>query len=67
MVQELQEGSVEWFKEKISLCNEGLDIRKEIIDLHASLVDSEVMFGKKKGFDGFKLDGCKDVNVVAIV
>jgi hypothetical protein len=61
----LHEGNVEWFKKKIGLPNEGLDIRKEIIDLHASLVDCEVLFGKKKGFNGFKLDGCKDFNVVA--
>jgi hypothetical protein len=65
MVQELHESSVEWFIEKIGLPNEVLDIRKDIIDLHASLIDCEVLFGKKKGSNGFKLDGCKDVNVVA--
>jgi hypothetical protein len=65
MVQELHESSVKWFKEKINLPNEGLDIKKEKIDLHASMVDCEVMFGKKKGSNGFKLDGCKDVDVVA--
>jgi hypothetical protein len=38
MVQELQEGNIEWFKEKNGLPNEGLDIKKEKTDLHASLV-----------------------------
>jgi hypothetical protein len=67
MVQELQEGNAEWFKEKIGLPNESLDIRKGITDLHASLVDCEVLFGKRKGFNRFKLDGCKDVSVVVRV
>jgi hypothetical protein len=67
MVQELQEGNSKWFKEKIGLPNEGLDIGKEITDLHASLANYEVLFGKKKGSNGFKLDGCKDVSVVARV
>jgi hypothetical protein len=67
MVQKLQEGSAEWFKENIGLPNEGLDIRKKINDLHAFLVDCEVLFGKKKGSNGFKLDGCHDGSVVARV
>ncbi len=67
MVQELQEGNTEWFKEKNGLPNENLDIKKEKIDLHASLVDCEVLLGKRKGSNGFKLDGCKDVSVVARV
>jgi hypothetical protein len=67
MVQELQEGNAEWFKERINLPNEGLDIRKEITDLHAFLANCEVLFGKRKGSNGFKLDGCKDVSVVVRV
>jgi hypothetical protein len=67
MVQELQEGSVEWFKEKSGLPNEGLDIKKEITDLHAFLADCVVLFGKRKGSNGFKLAGCQDVNVVVRV
>ncbi len=63
----MQEGNAKWFKEKIGLVNEGLDIKKEITYLHASLADCEVMFGKRKGSNGFKLDVCKDVNVVARV
>ncbi len=35
--------------------------------MHASLANCEVLFGKKKGSNGFKLDGCKDVSVVARV
>lgn len=30
------------------LCNEGLDIRNELEDAHASIEDYEVLWGKKK-------------------
>jgi hypothetical protein len=51
MVKELVEGSVEWFKSKMKLHDHGLDI----------------IFGKRKGSNGFKLDICCDLDVVARV
>ncbi len=51
-MKELVEGSVEWFKVKMGLCDHGLNIRKELIDSHASIVECEAMFGKRKGKNG---------------
>jgi hypothetical protein len=47
-MKELIEGNAKWFKVKVGLCDHGLNIRKELIDSHASIAKSEAMFGKKK-------------------
>jgi hypothetical protein len=44
-----------------------LDIRKEVTNAHASFEDYEAMFGKRKGFNGFRYDVCKDFTLVARV
>jgi hypothetical protein len=67
MVKELLQAATKWFKAKMGLCDQGLDIRKEITNAHASLQDCEAMFGKKKGFNGFRYDVCKDSTLVAKV
>jgi hypothetical protein len=67
MVKELLQGTTKWFKAKMGLCDQGLDIRREIKNAHASLEDYEAMFGKRKGFNGFRYDVCKDSTLVARV
>ncbi len=57
-MKELVEGNAEWFKVKMGLCDHGLDIKKELIDCHASIVGCEAMFGKRKGNNGFRYDNC---------
>jgi hypothetical protein len=48
----------------MGLHDQGLDIRKEITNAHASLEDYEGMFSKRKGSDGFRYDVCKDSTLV---
>jgi hypothetical protein len=48
MAHEAAEGSVAWFESSFGLHNGGLDIRKELDDIHASLQDCELLWGKKK-------------------
>jgi hypothetical protein len=54
-IQEVVEGIVEWFEAKHGLCNEGLDIRKELEDSHVSIIDCEVLWGIKRGHNGFSM------------
>ncbi len=42
------EGSDEWFATKLGLCNEGIDIHKEFDDMHATLIECEAVWGKRK-------------------
>jgi hypothetical protein len=42
MGKEKGEGTIEWFASKFGLCNERVDIRKELDDSHASLQECEV-------------------------
>ncbi len=42
----------------MGLCDHGLNIKKELIDSHASIVEREAMFGKRKGNNGFRYDIC---------
>lgn len=37
------EGTDEWFATKLGLCNEGIDICKELDDMHASLTKCEAV------------------------
>jgi hypothetical protein len=36
--QKIFEGNVKWFEAKHKLCNEGIDIRRELDDFHASVI-----------------------------
>jgi hypothetical protein len=47
-------GSFEWFKKVVGLLAQGLIIRKEFNDEHASLEECEKKWGKKTLKDGFK-------------
>jgi hypothetical protein len=38
---------------------------KELIISHASIVECEAMFGKRKSNNGFKYDNCVEPNLVA--
>jgi hypothetical protein len=66
-MKELIEGSAKWFKVKMGMCDHGLNIRKEFIDSHASIVECEAMFGKRKGNNGFRYDNCVEPTLVARV
>jgi len=66
-MKELIEGSGKWFKVKMGMCDHELNIRKELIDSHASIVKCEAMFGKRKGNNGFKYDNCVEPSLVARV
>jgi len=39
----------------MSLCDHGLNMRKELIDSHVSIVKCEAMFGKKKTTMGLNM------------
>jgi hypothetical protein len=47
-VQEANEGSIEWFKSKMWLSAEGLDIRKDLNDSHMSMEECECLLDPKK-------------------
>jgi hypothetical protein len=64
-MKELIEGSAKWFKVKMGMCAHGLNIKKELIDSHASIVVCEAMFGKKKCNNGFRYDNCVELTLVA--
>jgi hypothetical protein len=44
--QKIVEGSAKWFEAKHKLCNEGIDIKKELDDFHALVVECEA---RRKG------------------
>jgi hypothetical protein len=63
----LLEGNLEMSKKiKEGLCVEGLDIKKDLTNEHVSLVDCEIVWGKKSSY-GFKVDKCNDVNLISKV
>jgi hypothetical protein len=64
MVHEVAEGSVAWFEANFGLHNGRLDIKKELDDNHASLQDCELLWGKKKGNNGFKYETCNETKLV---
>jgi hypothetical protein len=64
-MKELIEGSAEWFKVNMRMCDHGLTIRKELTDSHASIIQCEAMFSKRKGNNGFKYDKCVEPSLVA--
>ncbi len=51
----------------MSLCDHGLNMRKELIDSHISIAKCEAMFGKKNNNNGFKYDNCVEPNLVTKV
>jgi hypothetical protein len=65
MVQELIEGTIEWFNKKIRLHARRLDIKKELIDEQVSVANLECLWGQKKSRNGFKVNNCIDPNLVA--
>jgi len=54
-MKELIEGNAKWFKVKMGMCDHGLNIKKELIDPVASIVECEAMFGKKKATMGLNM------------
>jgi len=66
-MKELIEGSAKWFKVKMGLCDHGPNIRKELTNSHASIIECEAMFGKKKGNNGFRYDNCVEPTLVVKV
>jgi hypothetical protein len=67
-MKELIEGSAKWFKVKMGMCaHDGLNVKKELIDSHASIVVCEAMFGKRKNNNGFRYDNCVEPTLVARV
>jgi hypothetical protein len=65
IVQEVDEWSVEWFKCKMGLSIEGLDIRKDLNDSHVSMEECECLLGPKKSKNGFKVTNYIEQSVVA--
>jgi hypothetical protein len=55
MVQELVEGTIEWFNKKIKLHAGGLDIKKELTNEQVSVANLECLWGQKKSRSGFKV------------
>jgi hypothetical protein len=43
LAEELAKGSVEWFKSKIGLFVEGLDIKRELNESHVSMEEHECL------------------------
>lgn len=64
MVHEVAEGNATWFESSFGLHNGGLDIRKELDDIHASLQDCELLWGKKKWDNGFRYKICNDTKLI---
>lgn len=46
--QKIVEGNVKWFEAKHKLCNEGINIKKELDNSHASITKYEALLGKRK-------------------
>jgi len=67
MVQELVEGTIEWFNKRIRLHVGGLDINKELIDEKISIANLECLWGQKKSRNGFKVNNCIDPNLVTTI
>ncbi len=63
-LQEIVDGSIKWFEAKYKFCSEGINIRKEFDDFHASVAECEALQGKKKGHNGFKYESCGDVGLI---
>ncbi len=59
-LQEIVEGSKESSEAKHKLCNEGIDIKKELDDSHILVTECETLCGKKKNHNGFKYKSCGD-------
>jgi len=51
----------------MGMCDHGLNIKKELVDSHASIVECEAMFGKRKGNNGFRYDNCVELTLVVRV
>jgi hypothetical protein len=47
-MKELVEGSAKWFEIKMGLCDHGLDIKKELIYSHESIVEGHVWQEKRQ-------------------
>jgi hypothetical protein len=47
LAEELAKGSVEWFKSKIGLFVEGLDIKRELNESHVSMEECECLWGMR--------------------
>jgi hypothetical protein len=54
MVQEANEGSIEWFKSKTGFSIEGLDIRKDLNDSHMFMEECECLLALRKQKMGSK-------------
>ncbi len=67
MGKENGERSDEWFTTKLGLCNEGIDIHKELDDMHATHTKCEVMWGKRKSHNGFKYETCTNPKITTRV
>jgi hypothetical protein len=67
MVQEANERSIEWFKSKMWLSTEGLDIRKDLNDSHMSMEECEHLLDPKKSKNGFKVTNCIEPSVVTTI
>jgi hypothetical protein len=63
-MKELIEGSAKWFKVKMGMCDHGLNIKKELTNSHASTIQCEAMFGKKKGNNRLRYDNCVELSLV---
>jgi hypothetical protein len=63
MGKENGEGTIEWFVIKLGFCNEGIDIRKGLDDTHATLVECEVVWEKRKNHNGFKFEICTNLEI----
>jgi hypothetical protein len=61
------EGTDEWFATKFGLCNEGIDICKKLDDMHATLIECEAMWGKRKSHNGFKYETCTNPKITTRV
>ncbi len=64
MAHEAAQESATWFESSFGLHNGGLDIMKELDDTHVSLQDCELLWGKKKGNNGFKYKSCNDTALI---
>jgi hypothetical protein len=58
MVQKANEGYIKWFKIKVGLYNEVLDIKMELNESHVSMKECECLWGPKTSKNGFKLISC---------
>jgi hypothetical protein len=64
MVQEANEGSIEWFKSKMGFSAKGLDIIKDLNDSHMFMEECECLLGLMKPKNGFKVTNCIQPSVV---